>query len=82
MLATTELAVAYSPHAIRRIDAFRLSMSSAGEDSERTTVKSPSNDQAKYGKDLPLPTSYVRCGNCQASFALTPKDLGDRGKGW
>lgn len=38
------------------------------------------NNQPKYGNELALPETYVRCGRCATSFALTPEDLGD-GKG-
>jgi len=34
------------------------------------------SDQAQYGKEMPLPSTYVRCGNCDAFFALMPDDLG------
>lgn len=40
-----------------------------------------SETQASYGKDLPLPETYVKCGNCQSVFALTPENLGDGGRG-
>lgn len=39
------------------------------------------NKQPEYGQSLALPDSYVRCGGCQSHFALTPEDLGERGKG-
>lgn len=34
------------------------------------------NNQPQYGKEVPLPSTYVRCGNCDAHFALMPDDLG------
>ena len=37
--------------------------------------------QASYGTTEELPESYVRCGKCQTSFALTEEDLGVGGKG-
>lgn len=37
--------------------------------------------QAEYGKSLELPDTYVNCGNCHTSFAISPDDLGERGKG-
>ena len=40
----------------------------------------PVNNQPKYGKELALPDTYVRCGRCAASYALTIDDLG-QGKG-
>lgn len=39
------------------------------------------SNQEKYGNELPIPSTYARCGRCQASFALTPEDLGTKGKG-
>lgn len=57
-----------------RINSSSLLMSSE--------TKEVTSDQPKYGNDLPLPSTYVRCGHCQASFALKPEDLGDKGKGW
>eukprot|EP00551_Chaetoceros_affinis_P018366 CAMPEP_0203717688 /NCGR_PEP_ID=MMETSP0092-20131115/2146_1 /ASSEMBLY_ACC=CAM_ASM_001090 /TAXON_ID=426623 /ORGANISM="Chaetoceros affinis, Strain CCMP159" /LENGTH=220 /DNA_ID=CAMNT_0050596629 /DNA_START=52 /DNA_END=714 /DNA_ORIENTATION=- len=38
------------------------------------------NQQPKYGNELALPDTYVRCGRCATSFALTDDDLGE-GKG-
>lgn len=38
------------------------------------------NNQPKYGNELAFPETYVRCGRCAASFALTEDDLGP-GKG-
>lgn len=38
------------------------------------------NNQAKYGKDLDLPGTYVRCGRCATSYAIAATDLGT-GKG-
>ena len=37
--------------------------------------------QAAYGTTAELPESYVRCGKCHTSFALTAEDLGVGGKG-
>ena len=48
-----------------------------------TTNTSPNqteSNQAKYGKELDLPNTYVRCGRCAASYAIAPEDLGS-GKG-
>ena len=45
---------------------------------EKTTPSN--NNQAKYGNELELPDTYVRCGRCATSFALTAEDLG-QGKG-
>jgi len=45
-------------------------------------IKSAStNNQAKYGRDLPLPGTFVKCGKCHAFFALSPDDFGGAGKG-
>lgn len=41
----------------------------------------PGSRQSEYGKTLPLPETYVQCGRCKASFALTADDLGTVGKG-
>lgn len=38
------------------------------------------NNQPKYGKELEMPDTYVRCGRCQTSYALKVEDLG-QGKG-
>jgi len=40
----------------------------------------PANNQPLYGKSLELPDTYVRCGRCSTSFAMTAEDLG-MGKG-
>ena len=48
-----------------------------------TTDTSPNqteNNQPKYGKELALPDTYVRCGRCATSFAIAAEDLGS-GKG-
>lgn len=48
-----------------------------------TTDASPNkieSNQEKYGKELELPNTYVRCGRCASSFAITEDDLGT-GKG-
>ncbi len=48
-----------------------------------TTDASPNqteSNQGKYGNDLELPDTYVRCGRCATSFAITADDLGS-GKG-
>ena len=34
------------------------------------------------GEALPLPQTYITCGNCKSLFAIDEADLGDRGKGW
>jgi len=34
------------------------------------------SNQPKYGKELELPGTYVRCGRCATSFALAVDDLG------
>mmetsp|Transcript_12907 Transcript_12907/g.16308 ORF Transcript_12907/g.16308 Transcript_12907/m.16308 type:complete len:224 (-) Transcript_12907:355-1026(-) len=34
------------------------------------------SQQAEYGKELPLPNTYVRCGRCDSYFALKEEDLG------
>jgi len=54
---------------------------------EATAVAAPApdsasteNKQPKYGKELDLPGTYVRCGRCATSFALTLDELGN-GKG-
>jgi predicted Zn finger-like uncharacterized protein len=54
---------------------------------EATAVAAPApasasteNKQPKYGKELELPGTYVRCGRCATSFALTLDELGG-GKG-
>mmetsp|Transcript_16615 Transcript_16615/g.24852 ORF Transcript_16615/g.24852 Transcript_16615/m.24852 type:complete len:288 (-) Transcript_16615:315-1178(-) len=33
-------------------------------------------DQPKYGKEIPLPGTYVRCGRCATSYAIAAADLG------
>lgn len=38
------------------------------------------NNQPKYGKELELPGTYVRCGRCATSYAIGAGDLGT-GKG-
>jgi len=37
--------------------------------------------QSEYGKTLPLPDTYVKCGRCQSTFAMRESDLGDEGRG-
>ena len=34
------------------------------------------------GDALPLPETYITCGQCKSLFAISEDDLGDRGKGW
>eukprot|EP00977_Amphora_coffeiformis_P012784 scaffold3233_cov178-Amphora_coffeaeformis.AAC.7 len=38
------------------------------------------NKQAEYGKAIELPDTYVKCGKCQAIYAITEEDLG-KGRG-
>ena len=39
-----------------------------------------SNDrQGLYGTTLDMPSTYVRCGKCQTSYAISVEDLGPRG---
>jgi len=35
-----------------------------------------STNQPKYGKELGLPGTYVRCGRCATSYAIAADDLG------
>lgn len=37
--------------------------------------------QKLYGVSVDMPNTYVRCGRCSAAYALTPEDLGTKGKG-
>lgn len=37
--------------------------------------------QAEYGQSLELPDTYIKCGSCHSVFAISPDDLGERGKG-
>jgi hypothetical protein len=59
---------------------------STSTSSQRTTTGShtpftnPKSNQPKYGKELDLPHTYVRCGRCFTNYALTEEDLGT-GKG-
>jgi predicted Zn finger-like uncharacterized protein len=39
------------------------------------------NKQPEYGVSLDVPNTYVRCSSCQSHYAITPEDLGARGKG-
>eukprot|EP00592_Proboscia_alata_P009065 CAMPEP_0194364642 /NCGR_PEP_ID=MMETSP0174-20130528/12506_1 /TAXON_ID=216777 /ORGANISM="Proboscia alata, Strain PI-D3" /LENGTH=271 /DNA_ID=CAMNT_0039138747 /DNA_START=124 /DNA_END=939 /DNA_ORIENTATION=- len=36
--------------------------------------------QREYGTELPLPDTYLRCGRCQASYAITTANLMPRGR--
>ena len=56
------------------------SSSSSGSALASTTEGVTESNQSKYGKELALPDTYVRCGRCATSFALTVNDLGE-GKG-
>jgi len=38
------------------------------------------NKQAEYGKAIEFPGTYVKCGKCQAVYAITEEDLG-KGRG-
>ena len=48
--------------------------------SEAPAATPTENNQAKYGKELELPETYVRCGRCATSYAIAATDLGT-GKG-
>lgn len=48
--------------------------------SEAPAATPTENNQPKYGKDLDLPGTYVRCGRCATSYAIAATDLGT-GKG-
>lgn len=54
--------------------------SSSGSALLSTAEGATESNQGKYGKELALPDTYVRCGRCATSFALTDSDLGE-GKG-
>jgi len=45
-----------------------------------TLTKPQESKQPLYGKSLDMPDTYVRCGKCSTSFAMTEDDLG-QGKG-
>ena len=49
-------------------------------DSADAAAASSSSSEAATPSEAELPDSYVRCGKCQTSFALTEADLGS-GKG-
>lgn len=38
------------------------------------------SQQSKYGVSVELPDTYIKCGNCDANFAIREEDLGE-GKG-
>jgi len=54
----------------------------AAEDDDEDDGSSSSTQQrqAAYGDSIEMPDSYVRCGKCQAIYALKEEDLG-RGRG-
>ena len=68
---------------IQIIDSSLHVSSEIGDASSPSIPNAGSSDsnQSKYGNDLPIPSSYVRCGRCQSLFALKPEDLGPKGKG-
>jgi len=41
-----------------------------------SSADAPGSQQAAYGDTIDFPDSYVRCGKCQAIYALTDDDLG------
>lgn len=45
------------------------------------TVNGQENNQAKYGKSLPEPETYIGCGRCQSFFYIREEDFGAKGKG-
>jgi hypothetical protein len=47
--------------------------SSSNSGSNTSNFKS---NQPKYGKELDLPETYVRCGRCFTNYAITEEDLG------
>jgi len=44
--------------------------------STRNAPLPTTTDQPKYGKELGLPGTYVRCGRCATAFAIAAVDLG------
>jgi predicted Zn finger-like uncharacterized protein len=46
-----------------------------------STSSSSTNQQALYGVSLEMPSSYVRCGQCQTVYALKGEDFGSQGRG-
>ena len=54
--------------------------STTEEATNSPTPNETTSNQAKYGSELSLPDTYVRCGRCATSFAIKEDDLGD-GKG-
>jgi hypothetical protein len=40
------------------------------------SLESITSNQPKYGNELDLPGTYVRCGRCFTNYAITVEDLG------
>lgn len=61
--------------------SYLFSTTEESTDTGETVGRKPiDNNQAEYGRSLPIPDTYVRCGRCGTSYALTLSDLGN-GKG-
>jgi predicted Zn finger-like uncharacterized protein len=61
-------------------EADKPAVPATGTAAPPAAAAAPVNNQPKYGKELDLPGTYVRCGRCATSYAIAASDLGT-GKG-
>lgn len=82
LIWTVSSAAAFSVNPPHTVKSSLFSTTEEKTDTEeKTTGKTiVENNQAEYGKSLPIPDTYVRCGRCATSYALAVSDLGG-GKG-
>jgi hypothetical protein len=62
-----------APVAVASTDAAPAPVSAS---SKADLANPPVTNQPKYGKELGLPGTYVRCGRCATSYAIASEDLG------
>lgn len=79
--ASTDSSPAPAPAAAAPIASTDSSPAPATDASTATATKAdianpPVTNQPKYGKELDLPGTYVRCGRCATSYAIAADDLG------
>jgi predicted Zn finger-like uncharacterized protein len=83
LIWTASSATAFSVNPTQKVKSSLFSTTEEKTDTgEKTTGRKTigENNQAEYGKSLPIPDTYVRCGRCATSYALAVSDLGG-GKG-
>ena len=74
--ATTETDASTTTTPTTTADTVPTTAATTTTTSGRNAPLPTTTDQPKYGKELGLPGTYVRCGRCATAFAIAAVDLG------